>query len=85
VRLQALDLRLQKLGRHRQLADLGLQPVDRGIPRISWPALQRCLAPGQELIAPAAQIGGGHPELARQQFQILTPQQPQHRVLLAAR
>ena len=34
MRLQALDLRLQKLGRHCQLADLGLQPSDLGIPRI---------------------------------------------------
>ena len=51
MRLQTLDLRLQELGRHRQLADLGLQPVDLGIPCIRWAALQRRLARGQELIA----------------------------------
>jgi hypothetical protein len=40
VRLQALDLCLQQLGRHRQLADLGLQPVNLGIPCVSQAALQ---------------------------------------------
>jgi len=85
VRLQALDLRLQKLGRHRQLADLGLQPSDLGIPRISWPALQRRLTRGQELVAPAAQLGRGHSQVARDQLQVLAPQEPQHRLLLAPR
>jgi hypothetical protein len=47
-----LDLHLQKLVGHRQLADLGLQPVDLGIPCVRRTALQRCLAPGQELVAP---------------------------------
>jgi hypothetical protein len=64
VPLQALDLRLQELGRHRQLADLGLQPVDLGLSRVSRAALQRRLTPGQEPVAPAAQLGGGHAQLA---------------------
>jgi hypothetical protein len=54
-----LDLGFQQLGRHRQLADLGLQPPDLGIPRIRRAALQRRLAPDQELIAPTTQLGGG--------------------------
>ena len=85
VRLQTLDLRLQELGRHRQLADLGLQPVDLGIPGVSRAALQRRLAPGQELVTPAAQLGRGHAQLARDQLQVLAPQEPQHRLLLAPR
>src|SRR4051794_25005624 len=41
--------------------------------------------PGQELVTPAAQLGRGHSQLARDQLQILAPQEPQHRLLLAAR
>src|SRR5689334_16983495 len=54
------------------------------IPRVSRPALQRRLARGQELVAPAAQLGGGDAELARDQLQVLAPQQAEHRFLLAA-
>jgi hypothetical protein len=64
VRLQALDLCLQQLGRHRQLADLGLQPADLGLSRVSRAALQRRLTPGLEPVAPAAQLRGGHAQLA---------------------
>jgi hypothetical protein len=63
-RLQPLDLRLQKLGRHRQLADLGLQPPDLGVARIGRTALQGGLAAGKEGLPPAAQRGGGHAQLA---------------------
>src|SRR4051794_38811882 len=59
--------------------------VDCGISCVRRPALQRCLASGQELVAPAAQLGRGHSQLARDQLQILAPQEPQHRLLLAAR
>lgn len=61
MRLRALDLRLHKLGRHRPLANLGLQPPDLGIPCVSRAALQRHRARGQELVAPAAQLGGVTP------------------------
>jgi hypothetical protein len=84
VRLQALDLRLQPFGRHRQLADLGLLPINLSIPLISRPAFQRCLASGQELIAPTTQLGGGDTEFARDQLQVLAPQQAEHRRLFAS-
>jgi len=83
--LQPLDLGLEQLVGHRQIADLRLEAADLVITSIGRPVLQRHLASGKEGAPPAAQVGGGHPELARQQFQILTPQQPQHRLLLAAR
>src|SRR3954449_13445728 len=62
---------------------LGLRPSDPGTPRVSRPALQRRLAPRQELVAPAAQLGGGDAELARDQLQLLAPQQAEHRLPLA--
>src|SRR4051794_41756025 len=62
---------------------LACSPPISAIPRVSRPALQRCLAPGQELVAPAAQLGGGDAELARDQLQLLAPQQAEHRLPLA--
>jgi hypothetical protein len=53
VRLQALDLGPEQLVRHRQLADLGLQPSDLGIPGVNRPALQRRFTRGQELVVPS--------------------------------
>src|SRR3954453_3345181 len=38
-----------------------------------------------ELVAPAAQLGSGRSQLARDQLQVLAPQEPQHRFLLASR
>src|SRR4051794_41650543 len=62
---------------------LACSPPISAIPRVSRPALQRRLAPGQELVAPAAQLGGGDAELARDQLQLLAPQQAEHRLPLA--
>src|SRR5689334_19233047 len=55
------------------------------IPRVSRPALQRRLARGQEPVTPAAQLGGGDAELARDQLQVLAPQQAEHGLPLASR
>ena len=83
--LQPLDLRFEQLVGHRQIADLLLKTADLGVPSVRRPGLQRHLARCQERLPPTTQLRGGHPELARQQFQILAPQKPQHRLLLASR
>src|SRR3954467_15931423 len=56
---------------------------DASPPARNWPPLRAAPAGAGALVAPAAQIGGGPPELARLQFQILPPHQPQQRVLPA--
>ena len=72
-RLQPLDLGLEQLVGHGQIPDLLLQAADLDIASVGRPALQGGLTPGKESLPPAAQLGGDHPEPARQQFQILTP------------
>ena len=67
--LQALDLGLEQLGRHGQVTDLGLEAADLEVTAIGWPGLERRLAGRQEGVAPSAQLGRRHPELARHQLQ----------------
>src|SRR4051795_4387235 len=63
--LQPPDLGLEQLVGHGQIADLLLQAADLVITSIGRPGLKRHLASCQEGAPPAAQIGSGHPELAR--------------------
>src|SRR4051812_18001753 len=75
MRLQVPDLGPEKLGGHRQLADLLLQAPDLVIPRVGGAAPQRRLAGGEERVAPAAQLRGRHPPPAGHQLEAPPPQQ----------
>jgi hypothetical protein len=70
---------------HRDLADLGPQPLDLVVPLVGGPALQRPLAPRQELLAPLRPRRRRHPELARHTVERLAPQQAQDRLRLPPR
>jgi hypothetical protein len=78
-----LDLGLQQLVGHGQIPDLGLEAANLDVATIGRPGLQRRLASRQEGIAPGAHLGRRNGKLSRHQFQVLAPQQPQHRALLA--
>jgi hypothetical protein len=56
---------------HGQIPDLGLEAADLHVATIGGPGLQRRLASGQEGVAPGAQLGRRHSEVARHQLQIL--------------
>jgi hypothetical protein len=70
---------------HRDLADLGPQPLDLGIPLVGRPALQRALPARQELLPPLRQRRRRHPELARHAVERLAAQQAQDRLRLPPR
>src|SRR5262249_50556109 len=66
-----------------ELTDLRPQSGDPGVPVVGRPALQRGLPAGQEVIPPSGEGGGGHAEFTRDQFEVLTPEEPEDRVGLA--
>ena len=60
---QPLDLRVQQLGIHGQLADLGSQPVDHLVPIVPRPRLQAGRPGMEKSVAPAAQVRRRHREI----------------------
>ena len=81
--LQLVHLRVQQLGLHQQLADLGLQPTVVVVPGIRRAALQPRLARGQKLVTPVRCPRRRDPQCPRHRLKILPAQQTQHRLALA--
>jgi hypothetical protein len=76
---------VEQLDLHRLIADLGLQTTDLFFVFIVLACLQRRLAAGEEVIAPAGHGGCGDTELARDDVDVLTSEQSKDGFGFAAR
>src|SRR6266852_2056678 len=70
---------------HRDLADLGAQPLDLVVALVRRPALQGRLAPSEKLLSPVGQRRRRDPELSREAVQRLAAEQAQERLRLPPR
>ena len=61
-RLQAVDLRVEKLVGHGELADLGLQPANLDVAAVGRPGLERGFTRGQQRVPPSRDFGRRDPE-----------------------
>jgi len=76
---------VEQLDLHRLVADLGLQTTDLIFVLVLLARLQRRLAAGEKVIAPAGHSCSGDAELARDDVDVLTSEQSKDGFCFAAR
>jgi len=76
VLLQPPRFLIEKFVLHCQVADLGLQSHHVFVTRVWLPRLQRRLTASEKVIAPSRHRGGGDAELAGDDIDVLSSEQP---------
>ena len=78
VGFQTLDLLLQELVVHRELANLRLEIFDLLVTLVTWTRAQCSLSAGVELIAPLTQSGCRYTQIARDDIKTLARHHTQY-------